>query len=752
MIPPIESGDDRARRLRDLTVEWLERCEQDKEPDLAELCHGEPELVSDLRQNIEALRKLNAWLDADADADGVASRPAGEDVPEESPSRVDRYRIVRELGRGGMGVVHEAEQEPLGRRVAIKILRRSAIEHLAHRTRFLIEAQALALLDHPHIVKVYEFGHADGRDFIAMPFIDGRSLDKWLLDQTGEAPRDDKTRETSSPRKIARIGAEIADALASAHRKGVFHRDVKPSNILIDGNGNSWLVDFGLARIDGTDGPTRSGPMLGSVAYIAPERFEGVTDQRGDIYSLGVTLYEGLTSKRPFEGKSEAETISRILEGKAITPRKLDSRIPRDLETVVQKAIARDPSDRYASAANLADDLRRFLEGRPVTARPVPTMERFLRWHRRSPVLAVLVWALFVTLSSGLIMTTIFYREALRQRGAAEENERWARDALAEISELVAQDSFFTRSPTTEARAILLRKVQDYYEKVITEGDADRAARSYWALTCRRVAEIETALGHTDLATSNLKRSIEAYDSLIKDFPSENAYRFGLFHALLSCRVGGDARYPELEPFELAAPRRALETIRTLVEIEPKNADYRDCLAAQGLVWGVLLRAEGKTSEAEQTIRSAMATAKAVSEEVPSRPEFRKNLAGGWLELGRLFMDVGRREEALEAFQNSSRTYAETVARARKMTAIQYDWARSLGFQGNFLIRQGRSEEGVRSLKVAGSVIERLLKDQPDYRPYVEMRDEINRTLRDVGTKTKTIDSGSVGRPENDNR
>ena len=147
-----------------------------------------------------------------------------------------------------------------------------------------------------------------------------------------------------------------------------------------------------------------------------------------------------------------------------------------------------------------------------------------------------------------------------------------------------------------------------------------------------------------------------------------------------------------------------------------------------------------------------MATAKAVSEEVPSRPEFRKNLAGGWLELGRLFMDVGRREEALEAFQNSSRTYAETVARARKMTAIQYDWARSLGFQGNFLIRQGRSEEGVRSLKVAGSVIERLLKDQPDYRPYVEMRDEINRTLRDVGTKTKTIDSGSVGRPENDNR
>ena len=748
MIRPVEPGDDRARRLHDLTAEWLERSEQGEEPDLAELCHDRPELVSDLRHHIEALRKLDAWLDAD----GAASRPASEDGPEESPSRVGRFRIVRELGRGGMGVVYEAEEEPFGRRVALKILRRSTLEHPAHRTRFRIEAQALAWLDHAHIVEVYEFGHANGTDFIAMPFIDGQSLDKWLLNHTDEAPRVDKPRESSSPQRVARIGAEIADALASAHRKGVFHRDVKPSNILVDGDGHSWLVDFGLARIDGTTGPTRSGPLLGSVAYIAPERFEGVTDQRGDIYSLGVTLYEALTAKRPFEGNSEAETISRILEGKAIPPRKLDSRIPRDLETVVQKATARDPSDRYASAANLADDLRRFLEGRPVTARSVPTVERFLRWHRRSPVVAVLVWGLFVSLSSGLVVTTIFYREALHQRREAKEDERWAREALADISELVAQDSFFSRSPTTEARAILLRKVQDYYERVITRGDADRAARSYWALTCRRVAEIETALARPDHAASNLKRSIEAYESLIKDFPSENKYRFGLFHALLSCRIGGDARYPELERFELEAPRRALETIRALVEIEPKNADYRDCLAAQGLVWGGLLRAKGETSEAEQTIRSAIATAKAVSEEVPDRPEFRKNVAGGWFELGRLFMHVGRLEEAVEAFRNSSRTYAETAARVPEMKAIQYDWVRSLEFEGNSLIRQGRCEEGVRCLKEAISLIKTLLRNQPDYRPYIKIRDEIDRTLRDVGAKAETNDSGSVGRPENANR
>jgi serine/threonine protein kinase len=376
-----ESGDDHDRRLRELTATWLELREQGEDSDPVKLCADRPELVPDLRRHIEALAKLDTWLDVDGLESGLSSR----EEPEEPPERVGRFRIIRELGRGGMGVVYEAVEENLGRRVAVKVLRRDALKQPTHRARFRIEALALAGLQHAHIVEVREFGHADGVDYIAMPFVDCRSLPLW---PTESARRDGNLhgqgpQELPAIRTIARIGAEIAEALAAAHHKGVFHRDVKPSNILIDTQEHSWLVDFGLARIDGTPGPTGSGPLLGSVSYIAPERFEGVTDPRGDIYSLGVTLYEALTGRRPFEGRAEAEIINLILKGEAIPPRRLNPRIPRDLEVIVRKAMARELTDRYLSASLMADDLRRFLEGRPVLARDPGPAGRLVRWARR---------------------------------------------------------------------------------------------------------------------------------------------------------------------------------------------------------------------------------------------------------------------------------------------------------------------------------------------------------------------------------
>jgi tetratricopeptide (TPR) repeat protein/tRNA A-37 threonylcarbamoyl transferase component Bud32 len=730
MNPPDVPGDDERSRLRDLTAAWLELCERGEEPDLASLCGDRPELMADLRRRIEALAKLDSWLDTD----GAASEPSNEAMPEEFPARVGRFRIVRELGRGGMGVVFEAVEQDLGRRIALKVLRRSALEQPTHRSRFRVEALALAGLDHAHVVEVYEFGHAGGVDFIAMPLIDGQGFDDWLLGSpdTDGSPHPDKSRGHPPVHVVARIGAEVADALDAAHRQGVTHRDVKPSNILIDKEGHSWLVDFGLARIDGTPGPTGSGPLLGSVAYIAPERFEGVTDPRSDVYSLGVTLYEALTGKRPFEGGSEAETVHKILECDAIPPRRLDPGIPRDLETIVRKAMARELADRYPSAAALADDLRRFLDGRPVATRPVPPVERLVRWHRRSPVMATLLWALLASLILGLVGTTTLYREAARQREEAKDSERWAREALADISDLVAQDSFFSRSPTTEARATLLRKVQDYYERVIRRGDSDPTARSSWALACRRASDIEEARGHLDWAESNLKRSIEAYESLIRDFPGRDDYRFGLFHALRSYWFGETGRPTPLGRAEVEAQRRALETIHSLVAAEPTNADYRDGLAAQGVRWGCLLVGLGEPAEAEKTIRTAIATAEALSGEVPDRPEFHRHVAGGWFELGRLFVDLGRFEEAADAFGNSARVNAEIAARIPNDRGYQFDWANSLKYEGDYLSQTGRPEEGIRRLEAARSLVDALLKKQPDYRYYTLLRDETDRKLRDA--------------------
>ena len=497
--------------------------------------------------------------------------------------------------------------------------------------------------------------------------------------------------DDTSIRRVTQIGAEVADALDAAHRKGVTHRDVKPSNILIDADGHSWLVDFGLARIDGTPGPTGSGPLLGSVCYIAPERFEGITDPRGDVYSLGVALYEALTGQRPFEGKSEAETIHRILGGKAIPSRSHNPAIPRDLAMVVSKAMARDIADRYASAGLFADDLRRSLDGKPVTARPIPPFERFVRWHCRTPALAALVWALFTSLGVGLAAATLLFREAAYQREEARQGERWARKALADISNLVAQDAFFSQAPTTQTRATMLRTVQEYYDRVTSRGHADRDTRSQWALALRRAAGIEEALGHIDQAEANLKRSIAEYEALIRDFPRAAAYRFGLFHALQSYWFGVDEPGTPRGRAEKEAQRRALDTIRSLVEAEPANPYYRDCLASQGLRWGIVLMQLNKTAEAEQTIRSAMATAEALSREVPDEPGFRKHVAGGWFELGRLHSHLGRFEEAADAFGNSARVNGEIAARLPNDQGYRYYRASGLMGEGKALAQLDRT-------------------------------------------------------------
>jgi eukaryotic-like serine/threonine-protein kinase len=723
--PSASAGGDEVQ-LRELTAAWLELHEQGEDPNLTDLCVDRAELEAELRRRIAALEKLDAWI-SDDDSPSDASDAT---EPEETPRRIGRFRIVREVGRGGMGVVYEAEEDGLPRRLALKVLSRRALERPDSRNRFRIEAVALAGLKHAHIVEVHEFGHDAGLDFIAMPFIDGRGLDQWRLG-----------RADDSIRAVAQIGVEVAGALDAAHRQGVTHRDVKPSNILIDRDGHSCLVDFGLARIDGSPGPTRSGPLLGSVSYLAPERFEGITDPRGDVYSLGVTLYEALTERRPFEGNSEAEIVHRILEGKAVPPRDLDPAIPRDLAMVVSKAMARELVDRYSSAGAFADDLRRFLDGKPVTARPVPPFERFARWHRRNPALAALVWALFTSLSLGLATAIVLYREAAQQREQAAQGERLAREALAEISDLVAQDAFFSQVPTTQMRAKMLLMAQEYHDRAASRANADAGARSGWALASRRTGEIEEALGHFDRAEANLKRSIAEYDALIRDDPGEADYRFGLFHALQSYWFGLDAPETPRGRAEVEAQRRAFDTIRSLAEEEPANPHYRDCLASQGVRWGAVLMRLNDAAEAERAIRSAMATAEALSQDAPDQPGFRKHVAGGWYELGALHSRLGRFEEAADAFANSARVNGEIAARLPNDQGYRYYRASALRSEGEALSRLGRTKATISRLEEARAMTEILVKEQPDYRFYVRLQEEVAEMLRNAKGRTEARES-----------
>jgi predicted Ser/Thr protein kinase len=297
------------------------------------------------------------------------------------------YDLLDLIGRGGMGVVYRAVQRRANRIVALKVVRPDQLVGLAAEqreewiARFTREAQAAARLEGEHLVTVYEVGEAEGHHFYSMRYIPGTNLGDLLHD----GPLD--------IRRAANCMAKVARAVAAAHRQGVVHRDLKPRNILIDGNDEPWVTDFGLAKCAGTPDLTLTGAWLGSPPYMAPEQIKDAAHvgPAGDIYSLGATLYHMLTGRPPFLAATIHDTFRQVLSEEPIPPRRLNSTIPRDLEVITRKCLHKDPSWRYASAGELADDLERFLNDEPIRARPIGLVSRarrFCRRHRRETIFA----------------------------------------------------------------------------------------------------------------------------------------------------------------------------------------------------------------------------------------------------------------------------------------------------------------------------------------------------------------------------
>jgi WD40 repeat protein/serine/threonine protein kinase len=349
------------------------------------------------------------------------------------------YRLVRELGRGGMGVVYEAEQLSLSRRVALKVLPFAAMLDERQLRRFKNEAHAAAVLKHPHIVSVFAIGCERGTHFYVMELVEGHSLAEviaelrtakddlqpdevgaWLTHAApasiGGSPDNRHSASTlataalptelsqANPRRFraaAELAIQAAEALAYAHREGVIHRDIKPSNLLLDGEGKLWITDFGLARLPSGGDLTLTGDVLGTLRYMSPEQLAGqdVVDQRTDVYSLGLTLYELLAGRAAFTDDHREQLVRRIMEDDPTPLRMRDPRIPRDLETIVLRATAKDREARYQNAQELADDLRRFLDAKPIRARRTARLQRVRYWARRNPGVAVLTTVVFVLLT-----------------------------------------------------------------------------------------------------------------------------------------------------------------------------------------------------------------------------------------------------------------------------------------------------------------------------------------------------------------
>ena len=319
---------------------------------------------------LPAMRLLSELADDEATED----HPPGLTRP---PDVLGDFRLGREIGRGGIGVVYEARQISLGRRVAVKVLPPASLLDPRQLRRFEIEAQAAAALQHPNIVPVFAYGTERGVAYFAMRLIDGRNL--------AEIVREFRDRQGSglAARDVAEFGRQAAEALDYAHRNDVLHRDIKPSNFLVDAYQRLWIADFGLARIRGDSDLTASGDVLGTLRYLSPEQAKGrreAVDGRSDIYGLGTTLYELLTLRPVYEGDDRAELLIKIVSDEPRFSRKLDAAVPRDLKTIVLKALAKDPAERYATAGELAADLTFFLADQPIRARPPTLVSRVTKW------------------------------------------------------------------------------------------------------------------------------------------------------------------------------------------------------------------------------------------------------------------------------------------------------------------------------------------------------------------------------------
>ncbi len=526
--------------LAEVVEDFLASHRRGEQPTADAYAERFPDLAADILATLPALAALE-----ELDPHGES-----EDGPVDEGPQIDQigdYRILGEIGRGGMGVVYEAQQLSLGRRVALKVLPFSASGDKKSQLRFQREARAVARLHHTNIVPVFEVGQEDNRFYYAMQLIHGwnlatviddlkrlraesksvrngkraslptaggpqdatpgnvdhrqRSSDAssgWRAGQpaaadlaqtlvsgrfrieAADAPRgrpagdrravEDGESEASAATphetdaqgsssrvanlpgqtersttdggqrhyylSIAQVGRQVAEALGHAHARGVIHRDIKPSNLLLDASGVVWVTDFGLAKTDAED-VTHTGDLLGTLRYMSPERFKGHCDARADVYSLGLTLYELLVLRPAFDSPDRLQLVEHITRIEPEAPRAIDPRIPRDLETIVLKAIDHEPRHRYQTAQAMLDDLRRFINDEPVRARRIAWHEHLWRWSRRNKGLAaslLVVIGLLLVLSLGsLSAAAIWYRQETRQRRLASANERLAADRLAAL-------------------------------------------------------------------------------------------------------------------------------------------------------------------------------------------------------------------------------------------------------------------------------------------------------------------------------
>jgi serine/threonine protein kinase len=392
---------DRTSRLDAVLAEYLEAVESGAAPNRQDYLTRYPDLADELREFFGNGDRMETLFKPIAGGDTLQI-----EIDDKCGERFGNYELLEEIARGGMGVVYKARQIGLNRTVALKMIRQGRLSSVDDKRRFRAEAELAAHLRHPNIVAIYDVGEHDGHPYFSMDYVEGTNLAALVADNPLPAKR------------AAGYVKAVAEAVQYAHMQDLLHRDLKPSNILIDAADRVRITDFGLARrLNHDSSLTCTGQLLGTPSYMSPEQTAGKHEALGpasDIYSLGVVLYELITGRPPFRAANPLDTLLQIKHNEPVSPRLLNPKVPRDLETICLKCLQKEPARRYARAASLAEDLERYLTGRPILARPIHRPARVWRWCRRNPIvasLAAVVLLLLVALAVGSSAAALWLRD-----------------------------------------------------------------------------------------------------------------------------------------------------------------------------------------------------------------------------------------------------------------------------------------------------------------------------------------------------
>jgi serine/threonine protein kinase len=752
------SGDD--PRVTGALKEYLAALETGEHPDRQEFLSRHAEVAAELEKHLDGLEFIQQVAPQLQSSPGFAG-----DAVLRPPFPLGDFQIIRVIGRGGMGVVYEAEQLSLGRRVALKVLPFAATLDTRQLRRFKHEAQAAAHLHHPNIVPVHAVGCERGVHFYAMQFIDGQTLADVIRElKQADRPVVAKPAPTSSTvtaallsterrgrlrqfvRTVARIGIQAAEALEYAHQEGVVHRDIKPANLLIetrttdagqlaDSNPQSgsesfriWVTDFGLAQFHRDVGLTltMTGDVMGTLRYMSPEQALGqraAIDLRTDIYSLGVTLYELLTLEPVFSGRDRQVLLRQIGAEEPRPLRSLNQEIPAELETIILKATAKSPDGRYTTAQELADDLRRFVEDKPIQAKRATAWQRAAKWSRRhwpSILSASLAAALLLSMAVvGLAVSNMLIKQERDEKDVALRDKVSALSASeANLAEAKTQrdradlnfqkahdevDNYFTRiSETTlldvpglqPLRKELLEAALGYYQDFLADRSDDPRLRIELAAAYLRVGQIYSAIDRTDDAIKALDHGVDIVEELLSDATNASA----LVERLPGVNQGGRSIHrgvnaPSDPLGALRSLKRAAAVWERLVHDNPEIARFQRDLAATYSLVGELEQGMTQPSAALDSFKKARDTWDNLLKQEPASPRDRAGLAASLEAIGNTLNRLDEGQQAEQFLGQALELREQLVQDFPDKPEYKDDLVGSYEILGHRLLVSGRTEE-----------------------------------------------------------